>query len=196
MGGSPMPLGPGIPPPQNQQLPPQMFTTAAQLLDLTDSKISDFQSTWGVETPHLRLRKHLNIEMLESRSEDTHQELLAEENITDPFASSEKLLVSLRDGRKLIGVLRSWDQFGTSPAYTFTLFLEHTIDSSPSKSSPPIHNRTGLRPTTDHILSSLYSNETRPLRRYSSRDLPRPRGERTTPGRDRPRQRRRPTAWI
>jgi len=31
-------LGPGIPPPQNQQLPPQMFTTAAQLLDMTDSK--------------------------------------------------------------------------------------------------------------------------------------------------------------
>jgi U6 snRNA-associated Sm-like protein LSm1 len=26
------------PPPQAQQLPPQMFTTAAQLLDLTDSK--------------------------------------------------------------------------------------------------------------------------------------------------------------
>jgi hypothetical protein len=32
-------LGAGIPPPQNQQLPAQMFTTAAQLLDLTDSKI-------------------------------------------------------------------------------------------------------------------------------------------------------------
>jgi len=31
-------LGPGLPPPQNQQLPPQMFTTAAQLLDMTDSK--------------------------------------------------------------------------------------------------------------------------------------------------------------
>jgi hypothetical protein len=30
--------GPGVPPPQSQQLPPQMFTTAAQLLDLTDSK--------------------------------------------------------------------------------------------------------------------------------------------------------------
>lgn len=33
------PLGPDIPSPQNQQLPPQMFTTAAQLLDMTDSKI-------------------------------------------------------------------------------------------------------------------------------------------------------------
>ncbi|KAM0513111.1 hypothetical protein ACHAPE_008148 [Trichoderma viride] len=46
------------------QLPPQMFTTAAQLLDLTDS--------------------------------------------TGP---GKKLMVVLRDGRKLIGVLRSWDQF-------------------------------------------------------------------------------------
>ncbi|KAI9718637.1 MAG: SM-like, degradation of cytoplasmic mRNAs and positively regulates transcription initiation [Chrysothrix sp. TS-e1954] len=47
-------------PPPIPQLPPQMFTTAASLLDLTD----------------------------------------------------KKLMVSLRDGRKLIGVLRSWDQFG------------------------------------------------------------------------------------
>jgi len=66
-GGAPPPqqqqqlLGPS---PQNQQLPPQMFTTAAQLLDMTD----------------------------------------------------KKLMVALRDGRKLIGVLRSWDQFGTSPS--------------------------------------------------------------------------------
>ncbi|KAJ5172759.1 hypothetical protein N7492_005352 [Penicillium capsulatum] len=49
--------GPTSGPPQ---LPPQMFTTAAQLLDLTD----------------------------------------------------KKLVLVLRDGRKLIGVLRSWDQFG------------------------------------------------------------------------------------
>jgi U6 snRNA-associated Sm-like protein LSm1 len=35
-----MPLGPGArPPPQQQQLPAQMFTTAAQLLDLTDSML-------------------------------------------------------------------------------------------------------------------------------------------------------------
>lgn len=37
-----MPTGMGGPalgvPPPNQQLPPQMFTTAAQLLDMTDSK--------------------------------------------------------------------------------------------------------------------------------------------------------------
>ena len=42
------------------QLPPQMFTTAAQLLDLTDKKI----------------------------------------------------LAWLRDGKKVFGMLRSWDQFG------------------------------------------------------------------------------------
>ncbi|KUJ18125.1 Sm-like ribonucleoprotein [Mollisia scopiformis] len=59
----------GQPPQQNQQLPPQMFTTAAQLLDLTD----------------------------------------------------KKLMVSLRDGRKLIGVLRSWDQFAN-------LVLQQTIE--------------------------------------------------------------------
>ncbi|KAK6070555.1 LSM domain-containing protein [Seiridium cupressi] len=47
---------------QHQQLPPQMFTTAAQLLDLTDR-------------------------------------------------GAEKLLICLRDGRKLTGILRSWDQF-------------------------------------------------------------------------------------
>lgn len=34
-------LGGGIPP-QNVQLPPQMFTTAAQLLDMTDSKLLTF----------------------------------------------------------------------------------------------------------------------------------------------------------
>ncbi|KAL2116872.1 hypothetical protein VTJ04DRAFT_9040 [Mycothermus thermophilus] len=63
----PHPAGPGgippvlgrPPPPQQQQLPAQMFTTAAQLLDLTD----------------------------------------------------KKLMVALRDGRKLVGILRSWDQF-------------------------------------------------------------------------------------
>jgi hypothetical protein len=50
-GGAQMPLlGPGIPPPPNQQLPPQMFTTAAQLLDMTDSKdlsVFTFKSSSG-----------------------------------------------------------------------------------------------------------------------------------------------------
>lgn len=43
-GAAQMPLGMGGPvlgiPSPNQQLPPQMFTTAAQLLDMTDSKDS------------------------------------------------------------------------------------------------------------------------------------------------------------
>jgi len=51
------------------QLPPQMFTTAAQLLDLTD----------------------------------------------------KKLVLVLRDGRKLIGVLRTWDQFAN-------LVLQDTVE--------------------------------------------------------------------
>ncbi|KAE9962762.1 hypothetical protein BLS_010052 [Venturia inaequalis] len=56
-------------PPPVAQLPPQMFTTAAQLLDLTD----------------------------------------------------KKLMVALRDGKTLFGVLRSWDQFGN-------LMLQDTIE--------------------------------------------------------------------
>jgi len=61
--------GPPLIPQGPPQLPPQMFTTAAQLLDLTD----------------------------------------------------KKLMLVLRDGRKLIGVLRSWDQFAN-------LVLQETIE--------------------------------------------------------------------
>ncbi|RDA91709.1 hypothetical protein CP533_2329 [Ophiocordyceps camponoti-saundersi (nom. inval.)] len=71
-GGGPQPL---------PQLPPQMFTTAAQLLDLTD----------------------------------------------------KKLMVVLRDGRKLIGVLRSWDQFANLILQSTTerLFVVKPNDSDP-----------------------------------------------------------------
>ncbi|EFW98598.1 small nuclear ribonucleoprotein [Grosmannia clavigera kw1407] len=63
--------GPAVPQPplQQDQLPAQMFTTAAQLLDLTD----------------------------------------------------KKLMVVLRDGRKVIGVLRTWDQFAN-------LILQNAIE--------------------------------------------------------------------
>ncbi|KAF8473179.1 hypothetical protein BDZ91DRAFT_714132 [Kalaharituber pfeilii] len=63
---APPPHMPAHPP---GSLPPQMFTTASQLLDLTD----------------------------------------------------KKLLVSLRDGRKLIGVLRTWDQYAN-------LVLQGTVE--------------------------------------------------------------------
>lgn len=66
--GSVQNLG-GHPRPHVPQLPPQMFTTAAQLLDMTD----------------------------------------------------KKLMVALRDGRKLIGTLRSWDQFAN-------LVLQSTVE--------------------------------------------------------------------
>ncbi|KAK1996156.1 LSM domain-containing protein [Colletotrichum falcatum] len=68
-GGQPVLGGRAPPPQQTPQLPPQMFTTAAQLLDMTD----------------------------------------------------KKLMVALRDGRKLIGVLRSWDQFAN-------LVLQDTVE--------------------------------------------------------------------
>ncbi|KIX05461.1 uncharacterized protein Z518_06333 [Rhinocladiella mackenziei CBS 650.93] len=77
------------PPPQGApQLPPQMFTTAAQLLDLTD----------------------------------------------------KKLLLVLRDGSKLFGVLRSWDQFAnlvltdTRQRYFVSIPPNNTA-SNPSESS-------------------------------------------------------------
>ena len=36
------------------------------------------------------------------------------------FGGTEKLLLVLRDGRKLIGVLRSWDQYGMLHAHCLT----------------------------------------------------------------------------
>ncbi|OTB04164.1 hypothetical protein M426DRAFT_321013 [Hypoxylon sp. CI-4A] len=85
MAGSipPQALGRGAPPPQPQQLPPQMFTTAAQLLDLTD----------------------------------------------------KKLLVCLRDGRKLTGILRSWDQFANLVLQT-TVERIYATTSDPSEPQP------------------------------------------------------------
>ncbi|RFU26040.1 hypothetical protein B7463_g10296, partial [Scytalidium lignicola] len=82
-GPSIPPLGPGVPAGPPQQLPPQMFTTAAQLLDMTD----------------------------------------------------KKLMVSLRDGRKLIGVLRSWDQFAN-------IVLQSTVERkffAPTGNSPGLY---------------------------------------------------------
>ena len=71
------------------QLPPQMFTTAAQLLDLTDSTF---------------IHVHISYLPLHLSSSGVSVDLL--------FPPAEKLVLVLRDGRKLIGVLRSWDQFG------------------------------------------------------------------------------------
>ncbi|CAJ2511818.1 Uu.00g074430.m01.CDS01 [Anthostomella pinea] len=78
--GGPMGTASGRAPaaPQSQQLPPQMFTTAAQLLDLTD----------------------------------------------------KKLLLCLRDGRKLTGILRSWDQFAN-------LVLQSTVERIYATTSDP-----------------------------------------------------------
>ncbi|KAH7263578.1 hypothetical protein BKA59DRAFT_62448 [Fusarium tricinctum] len=86
------PQGRGAPQPL-PQLPPQMFTTAAQLLDLTD----------------------------------------------------KKLMIALRDGRKLIGVLRSWDQFAN-------LVLQSTVERifAPSPESAGSDRPTGLYADINH----------------------------------------------
>ncbi|KAL2360990.1 hypothetical protein RJZ56_006113 [Blastomyces dermatitidis] len=90
---SPGPMMPPAPP----QLPPQMFTTAAQLLDLTDSE----------QRPSLRgqpwKKNRIELPFFRQRME------------------IEKLVLVLRDGRKLIGVLRSWDQFAN-------LVLQGTVE--------------------------------------------------------------------
>ncbi|GKT49388.1 U6 snRNA-associated Sm-like protein LSm2 [Colletotrichum spaethianum] len=88
-GGQPVLGGRAPPPPQQTpQLPPQMFTTAAQLLDMTD----------------------ISAALLRGATRDR--------TLTSPV---EKLMVALRDGRKLIGVLRSWDQFAN-------LVLQDTVE--------------------------------------------------------------------
>ena len=44
--------------------------------------------------------------------------------------SAEKLLLVLRDGRKLIGVLRSWDQFGISNSFSLTFEIPSFPDGA------------------------------------------------------------------
>lgn len=66
--------------------------------------------------------------------------------------SAEKLMVVLRDGRKLVGVLRSWDQFGWS-------YLEARAYSqanlSPSKHCSAVDNRAPLR--APHVTVDAWS---------------------------------------
>ncbi|EEH42364.2 uncharacterized protein PADG_07184 [Paracoccidioides brasiliensis Pb18] len=91
-GQAPSPVPMMVPGPP--QLPPQMFTTAAQLLDLTDSVLLETSEWTNSPLSSPRLRNAV-------------------------FA--EKLVLVLRDGRKLIGVLRSWDQFAN-------LVLQGTVE--------------------------------------------------------------------
>lgn len=85
------PVFAGQPPQGAPQLPPQMFTTAAQLLDLTDSM------------PH-----RCNPPLTHSTTPNAPWSPKHTHTLT---LQPEKLLLTLRDGRKLLGVLRSWDQF-------------------------------------------------------------------------------------
>ncbi|EWY86224.1 hypothetical protein FOQG_05348 [Fusarium oxysporum f. sp. raphani 54005] len=58
---------------------------------------------------------------------------------------AEKLMVALRDGRKLIGVLRSWDQFAN-------LVLQSTVERifAPSPESAGSDRPTGLYADINH----------------------------------------------
>lgn len=105
-----MPGPGGMLPPPNQQLPPQMFTTAAQLLDMTDSKLHLGELVEDVPVYVGTWRLGL----------ETCKSLFA--NLGIVSLCTEKLMVALRDGRKLIGVLRSWDQFGISPLPITSLY--------------------------------------------------------------------------
>lgn len=63
----------------------------------------------------------------------------------------EKLMVALRDGRKLIGVLRSWDQFGMILFNIFpTAFTTEAELTFCSKLGSTVNRgkiiRTGFRP--------------------------------------------------
>ncbi|KAL4727690.1 hypothetical protein ACLX1H_004375 [Fusarium chlamydosporum] len=108
------PQGRGAPQPL-PQLPPQMFTTAAQLLDLTDN-----ETGWI-----------------------SNQEIGG--SCADDCKTAEKLMVALRDGRKLIGVLRSWDQFAN-------LVLQSTVERifAPSPDSAGSDRPTGLYADINH----------------------------------------------
>ncbi|KAI1016211.1 hypothetical protein LB504_009121 [Fusarium proliferatum] len=116
------PLGRGAPQPL-PQLPPQMFTTAAQLLDLTDI--------------HSCFRFMRRVGLDRSREK--------EGSCADDCIIAEKLMVALRDGRKLIGVLRSWDQFAN-------LVLQSTVERifAPSPESAGSDRPTGLYADINH----------------------------------------------
>ena len=169
-GQSLLPLLGGGPPPPNQQLPPQMFTTAAQLLDLTDSK----RCAFGIATERC-------VEVVEGKSL-AHGKLIRS-------SITEKLMVSLRDGRKLIGVLRSWDQFGKSyPCNGENVLL---LTYLYSKLGSSIHDRTHLRPPLiQHLRPARSTPPNRrscaswPLRRYPARHLLGARRERAVTRRD------------
>lgn len=58
--------------------------------------------------------------------------------------TSEKLMVALRDGRKLIGVLRSWDQFGV-----------YKVDNGCRRRSNARAANLILQSTTERIFATL-----------------------------------------
>ncbi|EXJ77188.1 hypothetical protein A1O3_10346 [Capronia epimyces CBS 606.96] len=107
---------PGVPSQGPPQLPPQMFTTAAQLLDLTD----------------------------------------------------KKLLLVLRDGRKIFGILRSWDQFAN---LVLTETRERYFVSIPGSTSTDALSATASKDAPTLSANTSLSTSTLPRNMYC--DIPR-----------------------
>jgi hypothetical protein len=189
-GGAQMPLlGAGIPPPQSQQLPPQMFTTAAQLLDMTDSKVSLVSASQVLLEGAVSLLSAFlsqSYAVKESHASDNIGSLCKKSVLI--FSSPEKLMVALRDGRKLIGVLRSWDQFGDYLPFLSPHSTLLTI--SPSKPRPPINRRAYLCSPAIRLLlkQAFVSHAARSLRGCPSRNFSCSGRERVVAWRDRFRQ--------
>lgn len=148
------PPGQGLPPPPNQQLPPQMFTTAAQLLDLTDS-----------ESRALAVCDFAWFSVVQRVPNDRRLTWMV-----------EKLMLCLRDGRKLVGVLRSWDQFGSAhpPSSPFreTPVAESVLNESFSKYCPSIDHGAHLPPSSV-LWQAIHRRGSGSLRRHSARHVPR-----------------------
>jgi len=72
----------------------------------------------------------------------------------------EKIIAVLRDGRKLIGVLRSWDQFGMMLPFVLTLSRYHDLSSSLRQSRSSGHH------------GAVYRTKKQDLRRHKTRHLP------------------------
>jgi len=127
---------------QQTSIAPQMFTTAAQLLDLTDSKGLHISllGSWSLGLEILRGSRTFDTVGYSSQphGDELQDRPVKMRIIADTSARVEKLMVSLRDGRKLIGVLRSWDQFGMLAHIALTASHRASNHTKPISSKPSL----------------------------------------------------------
>lgn len=170
-----------------------MFTTAASLLELTDSESSPqfFRKyQFPVQEPPLFSLPPRPGFPLPSHHKESPRLIRKQPRLTTtplfPPGLKEKLTVTLRDGRKLIGVLRSWDQFGMFLPI-FSPSSGHTTEvPSPQqpkfKNSQPAAQRQPLphRDPRAHLHTSTRRPSDKPpaaLRGHTARRVSGPRGE-------------------